>query len=276
MDKKDKPTNDNLLDSILGILEKIWGSNIKSSEDAKKHSRVATIIGICAIIVAITSIVVAIRLATNRTNETPSPTPTEQFVILSTPEPILQPTPEPTLQPTPEPTPTPQPTPEPTPQSLPEPAYIYIMDIVPAFDASLGWYVEYSSSTSHSEYPPSGLTDVSQRDITSFRMGGVTYVNGLRFSGRVFSGWARYNLNGDFSQISGILGVVDGFDSRGIHDGVIEIYHDGIFVEEIPVSNTMLPREIILDVSGVRYLELRLDITMWSGVDFAIANPIIE
>ena len=157
-----------------------------------------------------------------------------------------------------------------------QPQSQYLMDIAPAYEAHKARYGEYSTLNDHrGAYPPSDIDKIPERDKTSFRMGGVTYQNGVRFGGRVFVGWARYNLNGEYSRLTGIIGAVVLVSNSGNHDGVLEVYHEGVFKEEIPVSNGMIPREISINVSGVNHLELRLKINMYNPTDFAIANPVL-
>jgi len=152
----------------------------------------------------------------------------------------------------------------------------YMVDIVRAFTASQWHFAEYSALNSPSDYPPSGFWGIETSDMTSFRMSGVTYQNGFRFGGRNVNGWARFNLGGEFTQITGLLGVLDGFNIHSNHSGVLEVYHESVLHEVIPIYSNMLPRPITLDVSGVTILELRIEISANNPVDFAIANPIIE
>ena len=90
-------------------------------------------------------------------------------------------------------------------------------------------------------------------DDISFRMLGDEYTRGWRFH-CYRSGPVLYNLRGQYKNIKGILGHIDASERDGT--GTISFYLDNELYKEYPVSATMLPTEIILDVTGVQIMRI--------------------
>jgi len=74
---------------------------------------------------------------------------------------------------------------------------------------------------------------MAERDKTSFRMGGVTYLDVFLFK----TTWpttnvsAEYNLNGQYERLTGMLGHLDGTGTGNLNNLILEVCHDGIFYE---------------------------------------------
>ena len=136
----------------------------------------------------------------------------------------------------------------------------YMPDIVPAYQV-YGNYSEYSA--------------LRDGGVQNFSMGGVRYVDGMTFhwgGGAVC--WAVYNLNGQFTSLSGVLGTVDGqIGHRQDGGSVFRVFADSRMVFELFLSNDMHPRDLSINVAGVNQLKIELTDSMGT---IGIGNPIIQ
>jgi len=85
-----------------------------------------------------------------------------------------------------------------------------------------------------------------------FSMGGVEYKTGYKFGG-YGTRYLMFNLNGQYSEISGTLGVVS-WNYLQVRD--LNIYLDGKLYKTISVNPNKLPEDITIPVKGVMQLKL--------------------
>ena len=138
-----------------------------------------------------------------------------------------------------------------------------LVKMVPAYQCGGNTYEEYSPDND-------GATN-------SFVMAGITYTNGMTFDAdiNIFndSCWALYNLDGKYTNLSFIVGHVDGTD---LDDGtVLQVFTDGNLQKEINLKSDMYPKDEVIDLSGVKQLKLQV---LPSGNDhpvYGIGNPMI-
>lgn len=83
-------------------------------------------------------------------------------------------------------------------------------------------------------------------------MGRVKYTNGFQLGTSLEKSYAIFNLNGQYSKISGIIGHVDG---SGANDKVVLISCDGLLVATIEIGALDLPKEFTIDVTGIKQLK---------------------
>lgn len=100
----------------------------------------------------------------------------------------------------------------------------------------------------------SRYTDIFKlNDAKTISMGGKSYNSGYRMGG--FSDkYMIFNLDGQYTEITGILGAVDWKSITG--NRKFNIYLDGKLYQTIEVINDELPKEITIPVSGVMQLKL--------------------
>lgn len=102
-------------------------------------------------------------------------------------------------------------------------------------------------------YQSYGYTEVT--GINYVTMGGTKYYNGFYLScNSVADTYALFNLNGKYTEVSGIIGHVDGSDGK---DKKVDIYADGTLIKTFHVGYKDLPQSFTLDVSGI--LQLRVE-----------------
>jgi hypothetical protein len=136
----------------------------------------------------------------------------------------------------------------------------YMTDVVPAYQTSSDYYyTEYSA--------------LKNGGADKFSMGGVVYTNGITLNAR--DAWAVYNLNGQYTSLSGVFCHVDG-DITGTTDGATWlIYCDGMLAAEWKLTNDMAPQNVSVDLRGVNQLKIQTQ-TSWSIGKFGLGNPIIK
>jgi hypothetical protein len=85
--------------------------------------------------------------------------------------------------------------------------------------------------------------------------------------------YSIYNLNGQYTKISGKMGHVDGSNTG---DSILSIFTDGKLYRQIELSASMIPQDITIDVTGV--LQLRIETSPVGVVSptYGFANVIIE
>ena len=105
----------------------------------------------------------------------------------------------------------------------------------------------------------SNRTEISQ----NVKMGGTTYGNAIVFNplGIIVSGIrgmiaeCDFNLNGEYSTISGKVGKVDG---AGDVDAVMNIYGDQKLIMSLDLKTFMFGDDISFSVAGVRQLKIEV------------------
>jgi len=131
-----------------------------------------------------------------------------------------------------------------------------MFDLVPAYQSND--YEEYSIARGGSD---------------SFSMAGIKYWNGCALIGGYGkTPYSIYNLNGQYSTISGTLGHVD---DSSMSDNVLQIFYDGVLHREITLSGDMIPTNLTLDVTGVLQLKFSMYSDHRSGT-YGLGNPVIE
>ncbi|MDR1704190.1 MAG: NPCBM/NEW2 domain-containing protein [Clostridiales bacterium] len=143
----------------------------------------------------------------------------------------------------------------------------YMTDILPAYQASESSYKEYSAAKN-------GLEE-------SFELGGVKYFDGLVIQAPYAKAdnWAVYNLNNQYSSLSGILCHVDGttveMDQR--YKPKLQVFCDGNLKVEYDLSSDMPPTDISIDVIGVTQLKLVVtQAGLLPGPFYGIGNPVLK
>jgi len=85
-------------------------------------------------------------------------------------------------------------------------------------------------------------------------------------------GWGEFNLNGQFSSVSGILGR---FDDRFSGTSTIRFYGDGRELATLVVDGTTVAHQVSVNTSGV--LVLRIEIAQpGGGAQIGFANPMLH
>lgn len=98
-------------------------------------------------------------------------------------------------------------------------------------------------------YEKNGYTEKNSGEF--MEMGGTRYSGGFQLGTSYYTSYAIFNLNGQYTKISGIIGHVDG---SGDNDKVVTISLDGVLKETIDIAYKDLPQEFSIDVTGVKQL----------------------
>lgn len=96
----------------------------------------------------------------------------------------------------------------------------------------------------------------------SVMMGGMKRYNGFTLDTYGWNGQscAIYNLNGEYSELSGMIGYIDGRTGDG-DTWDVHIYTDDTLIYTCTVSPGDLPQEFSIDLNGVSKLEFRAGAT---------------
>jgi hypothetical protein len=136
----------------------------------------------------------------------------------------------------------------------------FLTDIVPAYQINEHqWYKEFSA--------------LQSGGVDRFSIGGVTFTDGITLSGRGVLG--VYNLNGQFTSLSGVFGQVDGTNNWYSGEPYVRFFADGRLVLEILLTAGMYPENINIDLTGVNQLKIEMCST-WNGGIAGIGNPVIS
>jgi len=121
------------------------------------------------------------------------------------------------------------------------------------FDKAVG---AYQSSGSH-------FMLASDTNIGCIIMAGTKYYHGITTDN---SGYGLYNLNGQYSQLSGMYGPADGCTTPC----KIIFYGDGNLIQELDFNGGDMPKNFSIDLTGV--LQLKIEIDGWGAsiVDWQI------
>lgn len=96
--------------------------------------------------------------------------------------------------------------------------------------------------------------DVYDNDITeSFIMMNETYYQGITTTGSYSDSEALYNLDSCIDRIEFLIGHRDNYDDSS---ATLYIYADGVPLQTVALSSTMITQEISLNVTGVRQLKI--------------------
>ena len=83
------------------------------------------------------------------------------------------------------------------------------------------------------------------------KMGGTEYSDGFILGPNYQTSYAIFNLNGQYTEMSGMIGHVDG---SGNSSEAVTIFADGAHVKTIEIDYKALPQDFSIDVTGVRQL----------------------
>lgn len=83
------------------------------------------------------------------------------------------------------------------------------------------------------------------------KMGGTEYSDGFILGTNYQTSYAIFNLNGQYTEMSGMIGHVDG---SGNSSEAVTIFADGAHVKTIEIDYKALPQDFSIDVTGVRQL----------------------
>jgi len=139
-------------------------------------------------------------------------------------------------------------------------ADLYLPDVVPAY--------EVSSAEEYSALKSGGKDSV--------KMAGVEYTNALLIHTK--GGNLLYNLNGKYTQLSGIIGHRDGgyLSDKSTTICSVEIWCDGVLRKKFDLTGDAYPEEFTVDLRGVLQLKISaIAIQGYSG-NTVIANPVIR
>lgn len=109
--------------------------------------------------------------------------------------------------------------------------------------------------------PYYGQFDVNKKMI----MGGKEYNKGYSFLAMSANRTVSFNLDSNYTQIVGVLGLEDGMNTDNTK---IEIFADGNLIKSYILEAGTLPLTISLDVSGVKKLEIKNAESFVTRVDF--------
>jgi hypothetical protein len=94
----------------------------------------------------------------------------------------------------------------------------------------------------------------------NFNLGGVRYANGMVFGSNLT--WAVYNLNGQYTSLSGIVSHLDGaHPPADWMETCVRFFTDGQMVLEVPISGQMSPHEFTINLTGVNQLRIETSST---------------
>lgn len=96
---------------------------------------------------------------------------------------------------------------------------------------------------------------VTQTDGTSFNMAGQKYTNGMKTKYYYDSDhpYALFNLNGQYSTMSFVLGHVD---DQSMHDGKVLIYLDGKLLDEYEILSENLPSRVTVSLNNALSMKI--------------------
>ena len=107
------------------------------------------------------------------------------------------------------------------------------------------------------------------------KMGNIEYCTGIKFK-TLDTGVFDFNLNGQFSILTGLIGLDDSSPSSGKIS--VEFYGDDKLLKKFQLQVGDLPRELNIDVSGVRRLSVRTERTSswWTTYYIDLADPVLR
>ena len=103
----------------------------------------------------------------------------------------------------------------------------------------------------------------------SMSMGGTKYYNGFQLEGWSAS-HAIFNLNSQYTQITGIVGHIDGSYKS---DETLRIFADGVLIYTIEVGYQNLPQDFSIDVKDVKQLKFECSS---GGAQIGLAELVIK
>lgn len=136
-----------------------------------------------------------------------------------------------------------------------------------AIGEAVGKNVSWDGSTNTVYLGKSGQTDYLGQQVKAYlkegtdesdvEMAGQKYYNGVKGSNILSDeNKAFYNLNGLYTSMSGVYGMTD---ISWFDEGSIKIYGDDRLLETFEVKKGMIPKNFIVNVTGVN--QLRIEFT---------------
>ena len=134
---------------------------------------------------------------------------------------------------------------------------------VRAISEAIGKEVTWDSSSNTVFIGKSGVTNYLGQQVTAYEtngakhgtatMGGKNYYNSVWGDGVSDEDYAYYNLDGNFSWMSGVYGVLDGYSQC---NPTILIYGDGRLLKTLECKGGELPQNFTINVTGVTQLKI--------------------
>lgn len=104
--------------------------------------------------------------------------------------------------------------------------------------------------------------------LSTVNMAGEKYANCISFKNHYSDGYALFNLNGKYNELTFTLGHIDG--RRMDDEGQCNIYLDGELALSIDLDPEMMPREYTVPLNGA--LQMKIAMNDWGGHTFALAD----
>jgi hypothetical protein len=145
----------------------------------------------------------------------------------------------------------------------------YLTDVAPAHQSSDVNFRTNPLWSSYREY-----SAINSGGAERFALGGVNYVDGMIF--HHIDTWAVYNLNGQFTSLSGIASQLDEGTLTVATNAAIRFFADGRLVLEVPITADMSPREFSVDLTGVNQLRIATAANYHGNFSAGIGNPVIQ
>jgi len=105
--------------------------------------------------------------------------------------------------------------------------------------------------------------------IDAVTMAGNKYYNVIRYNAN--TSYSLHNLNGQYTQITGYLGHIDG---EGTQKGTMTFYGDGNIIKSIDINAEQLPQNITIDVTGVLQLKIEFATHSFYTAAYAFSGEI--
>ena len=147
--------------------------------------------------------------------------------------------------------------------------------IVPEIISGLSVYhTNYDYGENTNPYQTTGKIQVHDINTnTSFNVMGKEYKDGITLSS---DGWgmgeALFNFGGQYKSITFDYGHIDGSGERTV---ILEIHINGLYVQELELTGSMLNRTVTIDLNGVNQLKLTTKSEVY-GFGYAIFNIKVE
>jgi len=143
----------------------------------------------------------------------------------------------------------------------------FLTDVAPAFQTSLGAARPIPDGRFYE------FSALRTGGADGFNMGGTRFVDGIRFQNN--DTWAAFNLNSQFTNLSGVVGQIDGTFFDGLDRATIRFFADGRMILEVPIIDGMLPQPFSIDLTGVNQLRIETS-DQWSSFTAGVGNPVIR
>lgn len=106
----------------------------------------------------------------------------------------------------------------------------------------------------------------------SFNLGGISYSDGFLIGTYPDGGYATFNLNADYSYISGVAGNLDNIN----YSVSYVFYGDDSFIGTVDIKGGALPIDFCFDITGVKQLKIVADGDSNYGNAVGFANVVLS